>query len=90
MLVAWDGRILCRKQELRMSDEKNEKPTHKKLEDARKKGQVGMSRDLARLAMLVVVMELALGTEPLWRESIESLMAQLGTRAGAIVSQILS
>ena len=57
-----------------MSDEKNEKPTHKKLEDARKKGQVGMSRDLARLAMLVVVMELALGTEPLWRESIESLM----------------
>ena len=39
-----------------MSAEKNEKPTHKKIEDARKKGQVGVSRDVARLAMLVIVM----------------------------------
>lgn len=57
-----------------MSDEKNEKPTHKKIEDARKKGQVGVSKDLARLVMLVAVMEVALFTESMWREAIHSLM----------------
>jgi len=57
-----------------MSDEKNEEPTHKKIEDARKKGQIAVSRDLARLAMLVVVAELALATESLWRGAISNLM----------------
>ncbi|MFZ6773947.1 type III secretion system export apparatus subunit SctU [Undibacterium sp. SXout7W] len=57
-----------------MSDEKNEKPTDKKLDDARKKGQVAVSRDLARLIMLVSVMEFAFITEPLWRQSLLSLI----------------
>ena len=57
-----------------MSDEKNEQPTNKKIEDARDKGEVAVSRDLARLAMLTVVMEIALGAETLWREAIHSLM----------------
>ncbi|MET3133325.1 type III secretion protein U [Oxalobacteraceae bacterium GrIS 1.11] len=55
-----------------MSD-KNEKPTAKRIEDARKKGQIAMSRDLARICMLSVVSELALGTEPWWREAISTL-----------------
>lgn len=57
-----------------MSEEKNEKPTPKKIEDARKKGQVATSRDLARLAMLLVVGELAFVTEGWWRDSLESLI----------------
>lgn len=57
-----------------MSTEKNEKPTDKKIRDARDKGQVAVSRDLVRLAMLVGVMEIALGTEALWRGAIHSLM----------------
>lgn len=57
-----------------MSDEKTEEPTDKKIEDARKKGQVAMSRDLARLAPLLVMAEIAFITEPQWRESIHSLM----------------
>jgi type III secretion protein U len=57
-----------------MSDEKNEEPTHKKIEDARKKGQIAVSRDLARLSMLVVVAELAMATDSLWRGVIFNLM----------------
>lgn len=56
-----------------MSTEKTEKPTPKKIEDAREKGQVPLSRDVARLGMLSVVMELAFITERYWRESIHSL-----------------
>ncbi|MBC7501430.1 MAG: type III secretion system export apparatus subunit SctU [Herminiimonas sp.] len=77
-----------------MSDDKNEKPTKKKIDDARKKGQVGVSRDLARLAMLVAVMELALGTESLWREAIQSLMeislSSVGQPFGAAVGRMFS
>lgn len=54
--------------------EKNLPPSEKKLQDAREQGQVVMSRDLARLAMLVVVGEAAFASEPLWRGAIESLM----------------
>lgn len=56
-----------------MSEEKNEEPTDKKIDDARKKGQVASSRDLARLATLVAVAEAAFATEPLWRERLEGL-----------------
>ncbi|WP_082565144.1 type III secretion system export apparatus subunit SctU [Duganella sp. Root1480D1] len=56
-----------------MSEEKNEEPTDKKIEDARKKGQVASSRDLARLATLVAVAEAAFATEPLWRQSLDGL-----------------
>jgi len=57
-----------------MSDEKNEEPTDKKIEDAKKKGQIAVSRDLARLATLVVVAETAFVTENLWRGAIMELM----------------
>ncbi len=57
-----------------MSDDKNEEPTDKKIEDAKKKGQIAVSRDLARLATLVVVAETALATEKLWRGAIFDLM----------------
>jgi type III secretion protein U len=65
-----------------VSDEKTEKPTDKKIEDAREKGQVPVSRDLAKLCTLVVVAEIAFASRSLWRESIESLMNLTLMRAG--------
>lgn len=65
-----------------MSGEKNEKPTDKKVEDARKKGQVAVSRDLAHVVMLVSVMEFVFVTEPLWRQSILSLFNLSTTKLG--------
>jgi type III secretion protein U len=56
-----------------MSDDKTEQPTDKKLGDARDKGQIAMSRDLARVAMLIVVVELALATEPQWHAALDAL-----------------
>ncbi|MGZ5857239.1 MAG: type III secretion system export apparatus subunit SctU [Burkholderiaceae bacterium] len=76
-----------------MSTEKNEKPTDKKLDDARKKGNVGVSRDLALLILLVAVMEFSLLTESLWRESILSLIEISTTRLGqpfpAVMAEIV-
>lgn len=57
-----------------MSEEKNEEPTDKKIDDAKKKGQIAVSRDLARLATLTVVMEAAMAAEPWWRGAIFNLM----------------
>lgn len=57
-----------------MSEEKNEEPTDKKIEDAKKKGQIAVSRDLARLATLVVVAEAAFATDHLWRGAVMELM----------------
>lgn len=57
-----------------MSEEKNEEPTDKKIEDAKKKGQIAVSRDLAKLATLVVVAETAFATAGLWRAAISELM----------------
>jgi type III secretion protein U len=57
-----------------VSDDKTEKPTDKKLEDAREKGQIPVSRDLARLCSLVVVAEVAFMMQPLWRGAIESIL----------------
>ncbi|CDG82306.1 type III secretion system export apparatus subunit SctU [Janthinobacterium agaricidamnosum] len=56
-----------------MSD-KTEQPTSKKREDARAKGQIAVSRDLARVISLTALSELALATEPWWREAISGLM----------------
>ncbi|MFS2008026.1 type III secretion system export apparatus subunit SctU [Duganella sp. CT11-25] len=56
-----------------MSDEKTEQPTDKKLRDARDKGQIAISRDLARVAMLIAVAELALAAEPQWRAALDAL-----------------
>ncbi|MFB9241744.1 type III secretion system export apparatus subunit SctU [Massilia antarctica] len=58
-----------------MSDEKNHQPTDKKVDDARDKGQIAMSRDLARVAMLIAVSELALATEPQWHAALDALFA---------------
>lgn len=57
-----------------MSDNKNLDPTDHKIKDARKKGQIAVSKDLAHLATLVTVGEVTFLTEALWRESIHSLM----------------
>lgn len=57
-----------------MSDNKTEQPTQKKLDDARKKGQIAMSRDIAKIVPLVAMAEIAFISEELWRESIHSLM----------------
>jgi type III secretion protein U len=57
-----------------MSGEKNEKPTSKKIKDARDKAQVAVSRDLARLIMLTVLVETVFGTESLWRGQIHAVM----------------
>jgi type III secretion protein U len=65
-----------------MSDEKNEQPTDKKLSDAREKGQIAMSRDLARVAMLIAVSELALATEPYWHAALEKLFALSASQIG--------
>lgn len=56
-----------------MSSEKNLDPTDKKIEDARKKGQIAISRDLARLVMLTVMLETVFATESVWRKAIHSL-----------------
>jgi type III secretion protein U len=57
-----------------VSDEKTEKPTDKKIEDAREKGQVPVSKDLARLVSLLVVAEIAFGTVPIWSEKAFALL----------------
>lgn len=57
-----------------MSDDKNEEPTDKKIEDAKKKGQIAVSRDLARLATLVVIAEAAFASARLWRDAVTGLM----------------
>ena len=41
--------------------EKNQKPTSKKLEDTRKKGQVPKSEDLSKVAVLAGVAEVGFG-----------------------------
>lgn len=62
--------------------EKTEQPTDKKLEDARDKGQVPVSRDLARLTSLLVVGELTFATQSLWMEAMQSLLKLSFMRIG--------
>lgn len=73
-----------------MSDEKNEAPTSKKLKEARDKGQVAFSKDLVKLAMLTVVLEMALSTENLWRKSISSMMELSVTSVGKPFDTIMN
>ncbi len=56
-----------------MSDDKNEEPTQKKIDDAREKGQIAVSRDLAKLATLVAVAETAFASQSLWRGALSNL-----------------
>jgi type III secretion protein U len=77
-----------------VSDDKTEQPSEKKLEDAREKGQVPVSRDLARLCMLLAVAELCFATEPLWREALfalfETALAGIGRPFLPALGQLLS
>jgi len=77
-----------------MSDDKTEQPTDKKLEDARKKGQIAMSRDLAKIVPLTVMAEIAFVTEELWREAVHSLMEQslmdIGKPFGPAMGELLT
>jgi type III secretion protein U len=73
-----------------VSDEKNEPPTRKKLKQAREKGQVAFSRDIVKLAMLTVVLEMALTTEHLWRQSISSMMILSVTSVGVPFDKVMN
>lgn len=53
--------------------EKSEQPTEKALRDAREKGQVAVSRDLARLLSLSLLGELAFLAEAPCREALQAL-----------------
>lgn len=57
-----------------MSDDKTEEPTDKKIEDAKDRGQIAVSRDLARLATLVVIAETAFMSAGWWRDAIFELV----------------
>jgi len=63
--------------------EKSEKPTDKALRDAREKGQVAVSRDLARLVPLALLGELAFAFEAHCRTAVQALMDLAIARAGA-------
>lgn len=69
--------------------EKNLEPTEKRLRDAREKGQVGISRDVAKAASLGVLGEIAFGTESLWRGKIELLMSLPMQRVGQPFGSVL-
>jgi type III secretion protein U len=77
-----------------MSDDKTEQPTDKKLRDARDKGQIALSRDLARVAMLLAVAELALAAEPQWRAALSALielsLRQIGRPFQASMNEMLT
>ena len=55
--------------------EKTEQPTDKKREDAREKGQVPVSRDMAKLATFFVLGQLAFVTEPMWHVELDHLLS---------------
>lgn len=63
--------------------EKTERPTDKALDDARSKGQVAVSRDLARLIPLVLLGEVAFAAEASCREALQALMALAVARIDA-------
>ncbi|MYM99127.1 type III secretion system export apparatus subunit SctU [Duganella vulcania] len=77
-----------------MSAEKTEQPTDKKLRDARDKGQIAVSRDLARVAMLTAVALLALGAEPRWHAALDALfelaLRQIGQPFAVAMPAILT
>jgi type III secretion protein U len=76
-----------------VSGDKNEKPTDKKIEDARDKGQIAVSRDLAKVFMLAAVSELAIGAEPLWRNALTALfdlsVRQIGQPFGHSLDEVM-
>ena len=74
--------------------EKTEKPTGKAIDDAREKGQVAVSRDLARLVSLAVMGEVAFAGEPACRAALLHLLAlplmQAGQPFAGAMAQVLA
>ncbi|MFC3469340.1 type III secretion system export apparatus subunit SctU [Massilia oculi] len=62
--------------------EKTEKPTEKSLQDAREKGTVAVSRDLARVMPLALLGELAFAFEGQGRAAVQGLMELALSRIG--------
>jgi type III secretion protein U len=65
-----------------VSDDKTEQPTDKKIEDARQKGQVPVSRDFARLIAVLVAAEMAFVSEPSWHGALDALLTSGSSRIG--------
>ena len=65
-----------------MAGEKTEKPTHKKLKDAREKGQVVRSRDLASALALSAVTLLLMWMGPSMIEALTTTLASTLTQLG--------
>src|SRR5688572_13807408 len=57
------------------SGEKTEEPTHKKLQDARKKGQVWKSKDLSGVMVFVVGLGVVKGIFPMLEGEVAHLFA---------------
>lgn len=62
--------------------EKTEQPTDKKLEDSKQEGQVAVSKDLAKLAMLWVISEIAFATESMTRDRLNGMIELIMQRIG--------
>lgn len=56
-------------------EEKTEEPTHKKIEDARKKGQVAVSKDVTHALSLVLGLALVLGSASTWWSYLKAALA---------------
>ncbi|MBT2298544.1 type III secretion system export apparatus subunit SctU [Pseudomonas fluorescens] len=74
--------------------EKTEQPTQKKLNDARKKGQVGQSQDVPKLLIFAALLELILGLAESGIDRLKALitlpLTQLGRPFGAGVGEVLT
>jgi len=74
--------------------EKTEEPTQKKLEDARKKGQVGQSQDVPKLFIFAALLELILGLADGGIDRLKALVslpfAQLNRPFGAGLGEVLT
>ncbi len=57
-----------------MSEDKKHEPTDKRLEDAKKKGQVSISKDIPHLFVTLIVFEVVYFTEEVWRHSFHAII----------------
>lgn len=58
-----------------MSEDKKHEPTDKRLKDAKKKGQVSVSKDIPHLLETFIVFEVIYFLEEYWRHSFSAIMA---------------
>jgi len=57
-----------------MSEDKKHEPTDKRLQDAKKKGQVSVSKDMTHLFVTLVVFEVVYMMEARWRDAFNAVM----------------